>query len=316
MNRPLPPAFAGMVLALAAMALAVPSLAADDAAKYELRYKFAPGEVVMTEVVHRANVRTTIQGTTQTAETRSCSTKLWKIESVDDHGAATFTHLVDNIEMWQKATGRQEIRYNSQTDETPPPGYEEVANSVGVPLSVVTMDPRGAILNREIAHKGAMNVSTQITMPLPSEPIAIGESWSTPIEVDVTLQDGSHKKVQTRQKFTLESVTDGVAHIAVDSQVLTPISDPSIEAQLVQRMSSGWVKFSLDAGRVVAQELELDKHIVGFNGPASSMHYVTRFTETLLGPGQAKANLKDAESDAASPDTAEQTAERKADAKR
>lgn len=288
------------------------TLTADETSpeKYELRYKFAPGEVLMTEVVHRANVRTTIQGTTQTAETRSCSTKMWKIDSVDDVGVAKFTHLVDNIEMWQKASGRNEISYNSQTDATPPPGYEEVAKSVGVPLSVVTMDPRGTIVSREITHKGAMNVSTQITMPLPEGPIAIGESWSTPIEVDVTLQDGSFKKVKTRQLFTLESVTDGIAHIAVDSQVLTPINDPAIEAQLVQRMSTGWAKFDLEAGRIVAQQLELDKHVVGFNGPASSMHYVTRITETLLGPGEAMPSTPE---DAEIP--ADETAGRKAPAK-
>jgi hypothetical protein len=158
-----------------------------------------------------------------------------------------------------------------------------------------------------------MNVSTQITMPLPEGPIAVGETWSTPIEVDVTLQDGSHKKVQTRQQFTLESVTDGVAHIAIDSQVLTPISDPSIEAQLVQRMSTGWVKFNLEAGRIIAQQLELDKHVVGFNGPASSMHYVTRVTETLLGAGEAAAETTD---EAASEPAADETANRKAAAKR
>jgi hypothetical protein len=306
MKRCFAPAIAGLVLTTFAVALAADEPAPE--AKYELRYRFTPGEVVMTEVVHQANVRTTIQGTTQTAETRSCSTKVWKVDSVDEAGVATFTHLVDNIEMWQKASGRQEIRYNSQTDETPPPGYEEVAKSVGVPLSTVTMDPRGTIVNREITHKGAMSLSTQITMPLPEGPIALGETWSTPIEVDVTLQDGSHKKVQTRQQFTLESVTDGIAHVAVDSQVLTPIRDPSIEAQLVQRMSTGWAKFDLEAGRIVSQQLELDKHVVGFNGPASSMHYVTRVTETLLGEGQNAAKGDRTGPDAATDETAERNA--------
>lgn len=311
MKRCFAPALASLLL-LGIVATSPADVPAGTA-KYELRYKFASGEVVKTEVVHRANVRTTIQGTTQTAETRSCSTKTWKIESVDDAGVATFTHLVDNIEMWQKASGRQEISYNSQTDETPPPGYEIVAKSVGVPLSIVTMDPRGTIVNREIAHAGAMNVSTQITMPLPEGAIAIGETWSTPIEVDVTLQDGSHKKVQTRQQFTLESVTDGIAHVAIDSQVLTPIRDPSIEAQLVQRMSTGWVKFNLDAGRIVSQQLELDRHIVGFNGPASSMHYVTRVTETLLGDDPDTASTTDA---VAEESAADETAQRKGAANR
>ena len=143
-----------------------------------------------------------------------------------------------------------------------------------------------------------MGVSTQMTLPLPEQPVAIGESWSSPIEIDVTLKDGSQKKVQTRQKFTLESVTDGIAHIAMDSQVLTPISDPSIEAQLVQRMSSGWVKFDIEAGRVLSQQLELDKHIVGFNGPPAACTTSRGSPRSSSAEGQADT------------EAAEQTAER------
>ena len=50
---------------------------------------------------------------------------------MDEAGAATFTHLVDNIEMWQRSSGRNEVRYDSKTDDDVPPGYEEVAKSVG-----------------------------------------------------------------------------------------------------------------------------------------------------------------------------------------
>lgn len=269
----------------------------DGTAKYDLKYKFIPGEVLMTEVVHRASVRTSIQGTTQTAETQSKSVKMWKVEGVDESGAATFTYMVDNIEMWQKSSGRNEVRYDSKTDETVPPGYEEVARSVGVPLSVVTMDPRGTIVRRKETRANPVGVSTQMTMPLADHPIAIGESWTSPVEIDVTLKDGTQKKVQTRQKFTLESVSDGLALIKVDSQVLTPVSDPSIEAQLVQRLSSGSVQFDIEAGRVVSQQLDLDKHVIGFNGPTSSMHYVTRSTEKLLAPGEAEPAAKEAKAE-------------------
>jgi hypothetical protein len=279
----------------------------DGAAKYELKYKFTPGEVMATEVVHRASVRTTIQGTTQTAETQSKSVKMWKVEGVDEAGDATFTHMVDHIEMWQKASGRQDVSYDSKTDDAVPPGYEEVARSVGVPLSVVTMDSRGTIVRRKETRANPMGVSTQMTMPLADHPIAIGESWTSPVEIDVTLKDGSQKKVQTRQKFTLESVTDGVAHIKVDSQVLTPINDPSIEAQLVQRLSSGFVKFDIEAGRVLSQQLDLDKHVIGFNGPTSSMHYVTRFTEKLLDPGEAPTSEAAASEEPASEATADRS---------
>ncbi len=255
---------------------------------YVFKYKFAPGEVLRTEVVHRATVQTTIQGTSQTAETHSKSIKVWKIDKVADNGHVTFTHSVESIDMWQKSQGRAEVRYNSETDKEIPPGYEEAAGAVGVPLTVVTMDDRGKILKRQEGRPQPVSLSTQMTMPLPARPVAIGDTWNTPLDIDVILKDGSTKKIETRQKFTLDKVIDDVATIAVDTQILTPIHDPALEAQLIQRLSSGSVKFDMSAGRVLSQQLDLDRHVVGFSGPASSMHYLTRFTEKLI-PGDAVA---------------------------
>ena len=261
----------------------------DTAAKVNLRYKFTPGETLETEVVHRTKVKTTVQGTTQTAESQSTSVKVWKITDVTDEGTVTFDHMVARVEMWQRTSGRQKVRYNSDTDTKVPPGYEHVAEAVGVPVSTVTMSARGKIITRKEHRDQPMGVSTQMTMPLPERRIAIGESWSSPLEIDVARKDGSIKKIQTRQKFTLGKVADGVATIKVDSQVLTPVHDPAIEAQLIQRLSQGTVRFDIDSGRVLSQQLDLDRHVIGFSGAASSMHYVTRFTEKLIRPSEKTA---------------------------
>jgi hypothetical protein len=255
---------------------------APEGPKYDFKYKFKELELVRTEIVHRATVQTTIQGTSQTAETQSKSVKSWRIDKINDDGTFTFTHSVESIDMWQKMQGRPEIRYNSTTDSEVPPGYEDVAQAVGVPLTIVTMDNRGKILKRFEKRAQPVGASTQMTMPLPPEPVAVGQSWSNPVNIDVVTKDGGQMKVKTRQKFVLEKVESDVATIAVDSQVLTPIADPAIEAQLIQRMSSGSVRFDLAAGRVLSQQLDLDRHVIGFSGASSSMHYLTRFTETLL----------------------------------
>jgi hypothetical protein len=253
--------------------------------KYDLEYRFTPGEVLRSEIVHRATVQTSIQGNSQTAETLSKSVKRWEVDDTTDEGVVTFVHQVESIEMWQKTQGRQEVRYNSQTDSEVPPGYEQVASAVGVPLTVVTMDKHGKILKRIEKREQPTSMSTQMTMPLADHPVAVGESWSSPMEIDVILKDGvTIKKIQTRQVFTLDKVIDDVATITIDSQILTPIHDPAIEAQLIQRLSKGEARFDITAGRILGQQLDLDRHVVGFSGPASSMHYLTRFTEQLLPP--------------------------------
>ncbi len=119
-----------------------------------------------------------------------------------------------------------------------------------------------------------------MVIPLPQEQVEVGHQWQEPHRVKVKRADGSAGNVETRRKFTLEKVKNGVATIVVKYQVLTPI-DPPIEAQLAQRLSSGKLYFDIDRGRVVSQQLDVDKRIVGFAGPTSRLHYRMRFTEQL-----------------------------------
>ena len=264
-----------------------PADSKPEAEKYTLRYRFQPGEAIRWEVLQQARVKATVSGTTQTTETVTKSVKLWRVTGVKPDGTATFEHLVESVDMRHKFSGRQEVRYNSLTDEEPPPGYENVAESIGVPLYVVTMDARGQVLNRERKPiKAAAESDGQMTIPLPEGPVAVGDKWSFPYEIGVPLNGGAVKKVKTLQSFTLQSVKTGVGTIEVATQILSPIHDPAIEAKLIQRESSGTVRFDVDAGRVLGQQMDLDRRVVGFSGDASVLHYLTRFTEELL-PAEA-----------------------------
>lgn len=271
------------LLALSLLALVPAVTGADDAAPtYLLRYKFSPGEIVKSEIVHQAEVQTTVQGTGQTTETRSTSIRQWKVLAVEPSGRIQIEHSVESIDLWQKMQGRAEVTYNSRTDATPPAGYEDAAKAVGIPLTVLTIDSTGKILHREDKHAQPSGQEPPMVVPLPAEPVAVGHVWSAPQDIDVLLAGGATRKIQTRQRFELIEVALGLAKISVQTQVLTPVSDPSIEAQLIQRLSEGEIKFDIDAGRVAGQELDLDRKVSGFSGPASSMHYQTRFTEKLL----------------------------------
>ena len=269
-------------LSLTVLLPAVVAAHGADAETFTLRYQFHPGETVRWDVVHQLNVRTTVAGTTQTAETLSKSVKVWRVTGVDENGAATFEHRVEDVDMRHNLTGSAEVRYNSRTDKKAPPGFEHVAASVGVPLSIVTIDRLGKVVRRERKQvKGAAPNEGDITIPLPDGPVAVGHTWSFRHTVDVTLNNGTIKKVDTLQRFKLEGVKTGVATIHISTTVLTPVHDPAVRSQLIQRESAGEVRFDIDGGRVLSQQMDLDKGVVGFRGEASSLHYLTRFTEKL-----------------------------------
>jgi len=265
--------------------------AAQSEEKYLLRYKFTPGEVVRWNVEHKARVRTTVQGSTQTADTTSISVKRWQIEDVAEDGSVSYVHWVDRVDMRQQLTGREAQRYNSETDSQAPVGYEDVAKAVGVPLTAITIDDQGNVKRREEKHPQPGAGNGPVTIPLPAEAVPAGQTWTREHDLHVRLADGSVKTIQTRQQFRLKKVENGVATIGVATQFLTPVRDPQIQVQLIQHDTSGTVRFDIDAGRVVWQQTELDKRVVGFSGQSSSMHYVTRFTEKLLadtGPTAAR----------------------------
>ena len=258
---------------------ALDRVAGKLAPAYPLTYKFAAGDEIRTKVVHLVTVETTIKGVNQTASTRSVSTKFWKIVRVEPTGNIVFEHSVEDVNMWQNVTGREETRYNSTTDKSPPPGHEHIAASLGKVLSVVTMDKNGRIVSRDDKQQQFNPGIGDLTIPFPAEPVKIGGSWSIPNEVRVTLEDGTVKKVATRQKYQLDKVESGVATISVETQVLTPVNDPKVQSQLVQRLQKGTIKFDVEAGRLIHKQMDLDESVFGFNGPESHMQYLARFTE-------------------------------------
>jgi hypothetical protein len=250
--------------------------------KHDLRYRFAKGETVRSKVVQQSKIETTISGTSQTADMTSISTRAWRVTDVSQEGNMTFETSIESIDMRHKMSGRQEVKYNSQTDEKPPLGYESAAESVGKVLTQIVIDPAGKILKREKKNQASVdNINVQVVMPLPGDPIAVGESWSAPFDITITLEDQQTKVITARNRYQLDKVENGVATISVET-VLPPVNDPKIRAQLIQRLTRGTARFDLKAGRVLSQKTELDEQVIGFHGADSSLHYLGRFTEELL----------------------------------
>jgi len=250
--------------------------------KYDLRYKLKRGDVLRFEVTHRASIRTTIDETTQAAQTKTDSVKVWKVIDVLPAGDIEFINSVERVHMVNQLPDRDPVEYDSDRDETPPPGFEDAASAVGVPLSVVRMTKRGKIVRRQEKIPGrTTEEDAPIALRLPEKPVAIGDTWDDPFELPVLLEDDKSKTIQTRRHHKLADVSNGIATIEVTYQVLSPI-DARIESQLVQRLMEGEVRFDMKSGRIIGQQMDIDKRILGFAGPTSSMQFIMRMEEELL----------------------------------
>ena len=252
--------------------------------KYQLQYRLNEGELIRSRVVHLVSMDTKIDGEFENLKSRSVSTRVFQVNEVDAEGNITLVHRVEDADLWQKVTGQNEVRYNSKTDEVVPENYERLAASIGKPLAVITVSPSGAIVARK-DEVTQFNPGIGVLMPrLPDYPIAIGQKWYMPQEVRIRTKDGRVKTIKLRKLYTLKKVSNQLATISVRTQVITPVQDAKIKSQLMQRMQHGEFQFDLAQGRIYSSRMELDERVVGFNGAASMIHYLSRMTEQLVKP--------------------------------
>lgn len=257
-----------------------------DAAQYVFRYHCQPGEQLRYRVEHNATVETTIQGNTQKTRSHSESTKVWQIEPRAESEQIRFSYRVEDAQMWSEISGRQRVEYDSRREQPPPSEYASVAETLNKTLTTITMNPWGEVVDRQDAKQQSDLGFGELVLAFPEEPIAVGAHWTSPFELKVRTEDGRYKTIKAQHRYELEKVQTGVATIRVRSQILTPVSEPSVEAQLVQRMSAGQIRFDLDRGRILSKTLEWDKSVVAFNGADSHMRYSARFTEELVDSGE------------------------------
>lgn len=249
--------------------------------KFEIRYKLKPGELLVSKVTHFAETKTKMSEHNEDSSSRTTTIKEWEVESVNEAAEMTFVYRITSVAMAQAVGDGEELTYNSETDTDVPPVFQKVAETIAKPLATITINPRGQVVNRDNELKAPQLGIGELTIPLPEDAIAINGQWSVPRELRVKLESGAFKTIKVRELYTLEKVSAGVATIRIETQPLTPVSDASVEAQLIQQLSKGTIKFDLDRGRLISKKLAWSDEVLGFRGPETSLRYDAEFFEEL-----------------------------------
>ncbi len=250
---------------------------------YTLRYKLRLGEKLHYEVTHVAKTMTRIRGAEEVSQVHTISRRHWDVIDAAKDGEMTFDHVVDSVEMTQQQGESEEIRWDSTSGKDAKPQFAPVAEQLGSKLATLTISPTGEEINRE--DHGGTRASLgmgSLALALPQEPLAVGGTWTVPREIKTRTESGEVKPIKIRDLYTLEKVQTGVATISIKSELLTPISEESIKAQVVQQLSNGTLRFDIDNGRMLSKQLDWDETVVGFQGPNSLMEYRSRMTEKLM----------------------------------
>lgn len=249
--------------------------------KVLLRYKFADGMVIHSEVTHLAKNGTRIDSVQQEANSRTVTDKSWRVIGASN-GLTTFEYWIDGIDMSQQVGEGEEIRYSSrEPSDFIPPQFAMAAEKVGQRVSTIRIDDTGMVVARSDIHNPPHMGMGDVTMPLPKNPVSVGATWEIPREMKINRKDGTQRIVKFREFFKLEKVSAGVATVSVKSEPLSTMGEPSEEAQILQQLSNGTIRFDIDAGRMVSKELAWDHQVVAFSGAGSVLEYSARLDDHI-----------------------------------
>ena len=206
------------------------------------------------------------------------------------NGMITFEYWIDEIDMSQQVGDADEVRYSSREPEDfIPPQFALAAEKVGKRVSTIRIDDTGMVVARSDIHNPPHMGMGDVTMPLPKSPVSVGATWEIPREMKINRKDGSQRLVKFRELFKLEKISAGVATVSVRSEPLSTMGEPSEEAQVLQQLSNGTIRFDIDAGRMISKELAWDHQVVAFSGAGSVLEYSARLDDHVVSVDETTA---------------------------
>ena len=291
--------------------LCLTTLAADadsesSPQKHLLRYAFSAGEVLEYAVEKESTIDVQVGDAAGKVQHSSNSGKRYRILSVDENGSAELEVKIEFVVL-KAQNGGTKYEWDSRLEEAPPDAFKGVQETIGRRLVKVRVSTTGDIVSLsfnqksgEITEPGALpnDAQWEVFPMLPKQPIAVGDTWKEPFEIQIQATPTLKKGVKMQRMYTLKSVENGRATIDVRTLVLSPIRDPMEEGQLIQRTPHGTLVLDIDQGRLIERDLRIDNRVVGFQGPQTSLEVVgirresLSSTESTVASGDANSRTR------------------------
>jgi hypothetical protein len=260
----------------------------------QLKYKFAVGQSVHYEVTSDGDITTQVAEVSETTKNKSRSKKHFRVLSVTPEGEGDLEMTIDWVRLEAQFGDEKSVVYQSDDPELRPSQFKDVDAVVGKAQAVIRFSALGKLVGRQggdaKANAAAANPTESYLIPLPEQPVAVGDTWKERFEVEVLTQDKLPLRVKMLRSFKLAEVAEGKAKIDFRTSILTPIEDPALSAQLIQRETAGQVLFDIETGTILSRNSSLDRTVVNPFGPKTSLRATAKYLETAQTGGTVAAN--------------------------
>ncbi len=262
--------------------------------KYKLTFKFRPNQIVHQEISHEFELTTSKNQEAETVRNSSKSKRHYRVAAVDDKtGVADLEMIIDWVHMvatFDKHDGSpvEPIEFQSDDPNKRPAKFAQIMASIGKSAWLRFNSTGRPVKGPAAKAKPGAADSTDGNLEaylflLPEQPVAIGETWNDPFATRVKDDEQNLVLIRLQRAYKLAKVVNGRATIECRTFIVTPINNPSVAAQFIERESTGRIEFDIEQGMIVSREWSVDKTIVNAVGSNSSMRAKGRYREKLLG---------------------------------
>jgi hypothetical protein len=286
--------------------------ASEAPAKYHLAFKFQPGQVVRYEVTQKSEITTVHGSLTEVVRNESETRRAYKVADVTKTGEGDLELSIEWVHMIARFDDTRPIEFQSDDPAKQPAKFKHILETIGHPQARIRFSPTGLPLKVSPIKSGPAAGAGAIAgagpaaaqgsgpfdsadasresylVPLPEQPVAVGDSWTERFDV-VVREDKLPVRIAMQRKYTLSSVADGKATIAFRTAILTPVQAAALSAQLMQRETAGKLVFDMTQGLIVSRDVAVDSTVREPFGIGSSMRASSTFREKLLPPVAAAA---------------------------
>jgi hypothetical protein len=284
--------------------------AAETSGSYRLQYKYSQDETVRYESVHNVKFVSQFKGTDETATNRTETIKRYKVVATHPDGSADLELVIEWVRMKVNFGGgdlgvefdSKDPAAKSQTK------FRNVYNVIGKPQATLRCAANGKVLKR-VLSKSATAASKSGDVQLkevteqddfltifPEHAMKVGETWFEKFGVKVTVEDNLQQTIDLKRTYKLDSVDGKLATVSFKTAILTPVNNPAISVQLIQREPTGKLVFDLERGAVVTRTVDIDKTLIKPIGDNTAMQAVSHLFERLV---TATAEISDVPADSA-----------------
>ena len=247
------------------------------------QFRWAKGQVLSYKVKHGTAVAEVIDGSKVQTFSRLDLVKRWHVKDVDAQGTATLELSLAAMRNEQIKPNGEVLLFDSEDFEKSTPGLREhLAKYVKTTLAVLRVDAAGKVVEVKQGSAASFGAELPFVLTLPAAAVKEGEGWTRAYDVALEPPLGTGEKYPAEQQYHVKQAADGKATIAVTTRFKTLPETMQERLPLLPKEVEGEVTFDVAAGRLAAARLRIDRTVEDHQGPRSSYHFRSEYTEELI----------------------------------